>query len=130
MKVTKGSCLCGNITYLIEGPLRSVSACHCNQCRKSTGHYVASTQCMTSDLNINGDSLVWFKSSLTAERGFCSTCGSNLFWSEFESNKTSIWAGTIDGPTGLKMTNQIHSESKGDYYELPDIPTIEQTQLR
>jgi hypothetical protein len=32
-----GSCLCGAVAFEITGPLRSVIACHCHQCRKQTG---------------------------------------------------------------------------------------------
>jgi len=90
---------------------------------------VASTQCKSKELLITGETLKWFQSSATAERGFCSTCGSNLFWRRFNVDYTSIWAGTIDGPTGLVMDTQIHTETKGDYYELPDVAIITQEDL-
>jgi hypothetical protein len=38
-----GSCLCGAVAFEITGPLRSVIACHCHQCRKQTGTYMSST---------------------------------------------------------------------------------------
>lgn len=78
---------------------------------------------------ISGTTLSWFQSSETAERGFCGTCGSNLFWRRHGNPYISIHAGTIDGPTGLKIESQIHTESAGDYYDLPPVPTIDQSQL-
>ena len=129
-EIKKGGCLCGAVRYSIAGPLRDIVACHCSQCRKTSGHYVAATQCRSSDLTIEGSTLTWFKSSGAAERGFCGRCGSNLFWRRFESEFTSIFAGTIDGDTHLLMTSQLHAESKGDYYRLPDIPVISQSSLR
>ncbi len=126
---TNGSCLCGNVTYEIQGNLRPVCACHCNQCRKTSGHYVAATQCESKDLSIKGDTLSWYKSSSTAERGFCRTCGSNLFWRRFGNEHTSIFAGTIDGPSGLIMDSQILTQTKGDYYQLPDVPIRQQSTL-
>jgi hypothetical protein len=128
--VTTGGCLCGGVKYRIDGPLRPIVACHCNQCRRTSGHFVAATQCRGTDLTITGSMLTWFKSSEAAERGFCQRCGSNLFWRRFENEFVSIFAGTIDGDTGLTMASQIHTESKGDYYTLPDIPTVPQTTLR
>lgn len=124
-----GSCLCGGVRYTVSGPLRQVVACHCNQCRKTSGHYVAATQCATDDLTIEGDTLQWFRSSDHAARGFCSTCGSNLFWRRLENSRISIFAGTFDGPTGLRMESQLYPESKGDYYDLPDIPERDQSTL-
>jgi hypothetical protein len=125
-----GGCLCGGVRYRICGPLRPVVACHCNQCRKTSGHYVAATQCLRGDLSIQGDTLRWFKSSETAERGFCGRCGSNLFWRRFGNDHVSIWAGTIDGETGLRMESQIYAEFKGDYYSLPDVPVVQQCELK
>ncbi len=129
-KVRTGGCLCGAVTYRIGGPLRPIVACHCTQCRKSSGHFGAATQCLSADLSIAGDTLAWFKSSDTAERGFCYRCGGNLFWRRFGNEHLSIWAGTIDGETGLRMESQIHTESKGDYYDLPDVPILSQSTLK
>lgn len=125
MKSHKGSCLCGKITYRVENELRPVMACHCSQCRKSSGHYVAATQTDTVNLKVDGD-VSWYNSSDHARRGFCGTCGSQLFWQPGNREKTSIFAGTLDGATGLTMTKQIHVDTKGDYYELPDVDVIEQ----
>lgn len=126
-RVTLGGCLCGALRYRVSGPLRPIIACHCTQCRKSSGHYVAATACANTDLSVTGDSLRWYRSSVHAERGFCGVCGSNLFWRLLGSDQTSIWAGGIDGPTGLRIASQWHTESKGDYYELPDAPIVPST---
>lgn len=115
-----GSCLCGAVHYEIKGSPRSVVGCHCVQCRKTSGHYVAATRIMNDHLEVRGeDFLTWYQSSPTAKRGFCKTCGSQLFWREVGASRTSIMAGTIDGETNLVMDQQIHTCSKGDYYDLP-----------
>ncbi len=123
-KSTLGSCMCGALQYRVNGPLRPIIACHCIQCRKSSGHYVAATACPTEDLHIDGDTLQWYASSSEAERGFCRRCGSNLFWRQIGANSTFIWAGSIDGPTGLQIAQQMFANSKGDYYDLPDAPLV------
>jgi hypothetical protein len=127
LRLTKGSCLCGAVNYEARGELRAVIACHCTQCRKATGHYGAATQVLAENLSVSGPSLTWFRSSENAERGFCRICGGNLFWRQIGSDRISIWAGTIDGPTGLKMTSQLYVEDAGDYYELPDVPAVGQS---
>jgi hypothetical protein len=123
-----GSCLCGNISYEISGPLRDVVACHCTQCRKASGHYVAATQCLRADIAVSGEP-AWYRSSDSAERGFCPTCGSNLFWRRFGSEYISIHAGGLDGPTGLTMGSQLYCGDAGDYYAVPDLPCIDQSTL-
>lgn len=124
-----GSCLCGAVSYHVTGPLRPVVACHCSQCRKTSGHYVAATQAAMADVRIEGESLVWYRSSEVAQRGFCGRCGSNLFWQRHGSDRISIWAGTLEGPTGLKMTTQLYPEDKGDYYDLPVCDVVDQSTL-
>lgn len=116
-----GSCLCGKVQYALYGPLRPVIACHCQQCRKSSGHHVAATSCARDAIEITG-SVTWYASSDTARRGFCGTCGSNLFWDGSGEN-LSIFAGTIDGATGLTVKGHIFCQDKGDYYEIAeDVP--------
>ena len=122
----RGSCLCGQVKFKINRPARSIVACHCNQCRKTSGHYVAAMQIATNDLQIEETTnITWYQSSAQGRRGFCSTCGSNLFWSKTGNERTSVMAGTIDGCTNLRMDLQIHTSSKADYYELPKIKIID-----
>ena len=126
-----GSCLCGRINYQTQGETRQVVGCHCTQCRKASGHYVAATQIHNKHLQIEGlSNITWFQSSAYAKRGFCKTCGSQLFWTRLDSTYTSVMAGTIDGDTGLKMDRQLYPETKGDYYTLPDVETVEQSSLK
>ncbi len=116
-----GSCLCGAIKYTINGPLRDVTACHCSQCRKQSGHYYAATSAADADLIIEGgDNLTWYEASDDAKRGFCKTCGSALFWKNNGENKTSILAGSLDGDAGVKLIDHIFVADKGDYYEIND----------
>ncbi len=38
-----GGCLCGGVRYQVRGELRGVIACHCSQCRRTSGHHSAMT---------------------------------------------------------------------------------------
>jgi len=74
--------------------------------------------------------LQWYQSSDQAERAFCGVCGSNLFWRRFNSRYISVFAGSFDRPTGLNMDTQIHVETKGDYYDLPNARIVDQEALK
>jgi len=114
-----GGCLCGAVRYAIGGAMRPVVACHCAQCRKTSGNFVAATAVHEDDLRIEGeDNLRWFRSSAWARRGFCGTCGSNLFWKRDGDAHVSIMAGTLDGATGLRTAAHIFVADKGDYYDI------------
>ncbi len=113
-----GGCLCGAVTYQISGPLRPVIYCHCQQCRKTSGHYVAATSVAREHIRIEGK-VAWYQSSQTARRGFCPVCGSNLFWDGSGVN-LSIFAGSLDNADGLTAKGHIFVADKGAYYELTD----------
>lgn len=117
-----GSCLCGAVAFEVKGALRAVINCHCGQCRKWTGHYVAATAAWKRDLDVQDDagSLCWYRSSPHARRGFCKNCGSSLFWQSDDADTTTILAGVLDGNTGLVTAAQIYVDDKGDYYSLGD----------
>ncbi len=116
-----GGCLCEGVRYRIRGALRGVIACHCSQCRRTSGHYAAMTSAPSADIELTAShSLRWYKSSDTAERGFCSVCGSNLFWRQVGRDAISITAGTLDAPTQLAMDEHIFVADKADYYTISD----------
>jgi len=116
-----GRCLCGAVSYEITGALRSVVYCHCEQCRRTSGHFVAATACDADDLKLLNDAgLQWYRSSPEAQRGFCAICGSSLFWQPEHGQYVAIMAGALDAPTGLSDREHIHTASASDYYSLTD----------
>ena len=126
----QGSCLCQKIQFEVSCDLPSVTVCHCKACRKHSGHYEASVDIPRKALKIvNGSELIkWFYSSDKARRGFCSNCGSTLFWDPIDQVKhdwTSVAMGAFDSPTGTQLKNHIFTSEKGDYYEITDdLPQI------
>jgi hypothetical protein len=114
-----GSCLCGAVKYEVSGALRPVIACHCTQCRKQTGSFMHATAVPDANLRITERrGLKWYRSSPSAQRGFCGDCGSVLFWKGDGRDYTAIAAGSLDGPTGLVLEGHIYCEDAGDYYEI------------
>ncbi|NOD86134.1 GFA family protein [Ruegeria sp. HKCCD6119] len=117
----RGSCLCGSVAFTIDGDLSPPSVCHCGQCRKQSGHVWASTTTHQDNLSFSArDTLKWFRASDIARRGFCSKCGSFLFWQHTEEDTISIAMGAFDAPTGQKLSRHIFVADKGDYYDITD----------
>jgi len=105
--------------------MRPVVACHCRQCRKTSGHYVAASSAARADVSVDGQ-VTWYQSSSVARRGFCATCGSSLFW-DGPGTHLSIHAGTLDGTTGVTLAGHIFCADKGDYYAISDeLPLADQ----
>ena len=117
----KGSCLCGAIRFEVDGDLAAPTACHCTKCRKHTGHYEAGTDVPRSAMRLSGeDRLTWFQSSEKVRRGFCSVCGSSLFWDVIAADRIGISMGAFDTPTNTKLSMHIFVADKGDYYDIAD----------
>lgn len=116
-----GGCLCGGVRFTVMGALRPVIACHCGQCRRWSGNFVAATAARNADLTLSETgTLAWYRSSDQAERGFCARCGGNLFWRRPGGDQTSIMAGTLDPPTGLRIAEHIFVADKSDFYDITD----------
>lgn len=124
----KGSRLCGAVAFNVIGDMRPAIACHCTQCRKTSGHYWSATEVPTENLRLTKDTgLQWYRSSDKARRGFCNICGSSLFWEPDMGGTTSIGCGTLSLPTGLSTQEHIYMADKGDYYDINDgLPQLEQ----
>lgn len=92
-------------------------ACHCSQCRRNSGHFWATSSVPHSQFHlITSDGLAWYRSSDTAARGFCSFCGSSLFWQHDGQPRIAFALGALDGPTGLTLSDHWHLEDAADYY--------------
>jgi hypothetical protein len=78
----RGACLCGSVRVEVTGPIEhQPEACHCRMCRKQSGHVLAAVNVRRDALSVGGEQHVrWYRSSDKVERGFCSKCGSTLFW--------------------------------------------------
>jgi len=123
-----GGCACGGVRYEVRGPLREVVACHCVQCRRTSGHFVAATACRRSAFRLVADrTLKWYVAVPEHRRGFCAECGSSLFFEQIGGERVSIAAGTLDEPQGLKIVAHIFASEAGDYYRIdadPDVPVL------
>jgi hypothetical protein len=119
-----GRCLCGAVRYEVRGPLRDVLLCHCVECRRWSGHtFAATAACREHVLVLADAALRWIESPESesdARRGFCSDCGSSLFWDAPGRETVSIAAGTLDPPTGLRLLGHVYASQAGDYYDLPE----------
>jgi hypothetical protein len=120
----EGGCLCGAVRYAVDGPLREILVCHCVECRRWAGHAWAATAARNQDLEIRdaGD-LRWFASPRSehgADRGICSRCGASLFWRVSDWTRTSIGAGTLDDPSGLRVAAHIWVEQGADWERPPE----------
>ena len=120
-QLSHGSCMCGGVRYTVVGPMRDVYNCHCDRCRRFTGHHMAATAASSANVQIEGESLLsWYPAAEGVDYGFCSRCGSSLFWRTADTpEKLSITAGSLDQPTGLRTTRAWYVAEIADYHDRP-----------
>ncbi|MFK7751670.1 MAG: GFA family protein [Sedimentitalea sp.] len=108
-----GGCLCGAVRYTVNKPISEIAVCHCQMCRKHSGGLVLAADLEKGDVTWSGtDNIGVFASSEWAERGFCKTCGSSLFWRMSDGEMLSLSAGTLDSFEGITLTTEIYVDHK------------------
>ena len=116
----RGGCLCGAVRFEVTGPLRDVFICHCSLCRRSgTGPAAYTAAAHESIVFDRDDDLAWYIDANGRSRGFCRICGSSLFWRSEAGTMTSIGAGSLEPPTGLRVARHIHVAARGDWEPVP-----------
>lgn len=128
-KSFSGGCQCGAVQFEIDPPTRFSSHCHCRYCRAAHGAaFVTWTGVPDKQFRLldGNDALVWFHSSKQSQRGFCSRCGTTLFYrSSLLPGETHVARALIDGPIDREPQAHIFTEQRvywlANLHELPDV---------
>lgn len=116
-----GSCVCGAVSFEVSVDLKRPDACHCQQCRKFSGHYFVSTDVPRAAVRVTGgEHVTWYHSSDRVRRGFCSICGSSMFFDPPARDWVGLAMGAFDGRTDTSTELHVFTAEKGDYYEICD----------
>jgi hypothetical protein len=78
-----GNCLCRTICFQAELPSLFVAHCHCSYCREAHGAAFVTWVGLAQDrfrFAAGEADVRWYKSSPQSQRGFCTTCGTSLFF--------------------------------------------------
>jgi hypothetical protein len=100
----KGSCLCGGIRFEIDA-VRSLTHCHCSNCRKLSGAAFASYVHVDADKFrlLSGEDLIeQFESAPGSFRAFCRVCSSTAPGKAAYLTTVSIPAGLLDDDPGVR----------------------------
>ena len=113
-----GKCLCGACAFTAE-PGDAAGVCHCGMCRKWTGGINMAVQCKNVTWNDDAP-LKAYRSSDWAERVFCGTCGSNLFWRAVDApeGEQILALMAFDEPERFPVTSEIFIDEKLSTYAL------------
>lgn len=117
-----GSCLCGEVTFEAE-TMPTLQACHCSMCRKWGGGAFMAVPCTSAAFE---GPVSRYGSSDGAERGFCKTCGSHLFFHSVGGPVHAVPIGLFDDQSELPFRAEIFIDDKPAYYEFAN-PTKKMT---
>ncbi|MDN3646348.1 GFA family protein [Pontixanthobacter aestiaquae] len=112
----EGKCLCGAVTIVVAQMKPHLDICHCDMCRRWGG--MAFMGISGKSFTLSGEEHVTsYPSSQWAERAFCNTCGSNLWYRFTPDDHYSFLAGLFDLPDNIGFLQQIFIDEKPGYYD-------------
>ncbi len=110
----EGRCLCGGIRFAIEFPTLFCAHCHCRWCRLAHGAaFVTWVGAAEARFRIiaGDDLLTWFHASVESRRGFCSRCGSTLFFaSSVAPGEMHVTRASLPGPLDRAPTVHVFAD--------------------
>ncbi|MBK0329494.1 GFA family protein [Rhodobacteraceae bacterium F11138] len=109
--------MCGavTVTAAISEPI--VRACHCAQCRRWSSSMYMSLQTEPESITVQGPVRV-YRSSEWAERAFCETCGSALWYNLVSDQVRQLAAGLFDNAAGSKLAVEFFEDKTPSGYDL------------
>ena len=117
-----GQCLCGAVKYSGIPTDSGTGVCHCKMCRiQSSGPFFA-VRMKDGVTMIEARGLKWYDASDIAERGFCSECGSTMFWrtKDCADGDWTVSAGTLPDESVPPIIEHIWVDDKASYYAFRD----------
>ena len=116
VSIGKGNCLCGAVQLTANTMQHKVGACHCDMCRRWGCGPFMEVNC-GSDVSFEGeDNISVFESSDWAERGFCSQCGTHLFYRLKQGPQYMVPVGLFNNADNLVFDNQVFIDEKPPFY--------------
>lgn len=124
-----GRCLCGQISYVLEGDVIATAVCHCDHCqRQSGGAFSVNLIAQESQLTVEGE-LSTFEDrgeagdAVYVHRRFCGSCGSPIYSGLVEpAGIIALKAGTLDDKSSVAPGLQVWMDHKQPWVDLGDVP--------
>jgi hypothetical protein len=112
-----GHCLCGAVRFTATLSSHDVLVCHCGMCRRWTGGPLMFVDVDGVPAFEGREAIGVYKSSDVGERGFCTRCGSVLFWKVAGEERYTFTAGSLDDASKLVLAKEIFIEDKPSFYD-------------
>lgn len=113
-----GNCLCGAVQFAAEGVETGHHACHCGMCRRWSGGAPFFTADVRALRFTADEALGRYASSEWAERGFCTRCGTTLYYFFKPAGTYAVSVGAFADPTVFELVREICVDRKPPGYAL------------
>jgi len=135
MSSYSGQCLCGAVQFTIEAPTLFCAHCHCRYCRGAHGAAFVTWVGVADDrfaFTAGEDKLSWFDSSEQSRRGFCSSCGTTLFYtSNLSPGEIHVVLAAIDDPIDREPQAHVFHDHRVPWFRCTDgLPKIDSNNPR
>lgn len=111
-----GQCLCGAVKFDAQGVETHVHGCHCSMCRRWSGGPMLAASVQSIEFS-GEDKVKRFDSSEWAQRGFCSECGTSLFYYLKPANQYIMCTGAFDDVEPFELSGEIYIDEKPSMYD-------------
>ena len=113
----RGRCLCGAITYEIDGEPIVVAHCHCTDCQQLSGAgHTTGAMFPADQVRIRGrvaEFRLESESGSVVTRRFCPTCGSPLFGRNTKMpGFVTVCVGTLEDPNSVNPQVAIFTRTR------------------
>ena len=119
-----GGCLCGAVRYQAKPPTLFCAHCHCGYCRRAHGAAFVTWFGVPEEafqLSSGEDVVRWHESSKQSRRGFCTVCGTTLFFaSTIAPGEMHVALATADGPIDRAPQAHVFSDHRVPWIGIAD----------
>ena len=127
-----GQCLCGNVSYELEGDLMATAVCHCEHCqRQSGGAFSTNLIANVAQLKVTGELKTYEDRGRTGDavyvlRRFCGNCGSPIVSELMEpEGLIAVKAGTLNDRSEVQPNVQAWCVDKQPWVDLGELHAMD-----
>ena len=123
-----GRCLCGAVTFELNGDVIATAVCHCDHCQRQSGSaFSVNLVAHESQLVIHGELKTYeetgeLNDNVYVRRRFCGSCGSPIV-SEIALSEgiVAVKAGTLDDKSSVNPTVEAWCVDRQPWVALPNM---------
>ncbi len=127
----KGHCLCGAVSYVVNGQPVRMAQCHCSDCQRASGTgHMSNAFFRADDVEITGETTEYGSqadSGNIVTRYFCPTCGSRLFsQNSARPGIVGLMIGCVDDKDWFEPQSVVYTRNRSPWdITSQDVPNFE-----